>query len=174
LLRRGEYPPLDFHRGAANGDGSDGRGVVVMLFGILNFRRKVGKVNFQKDRHRLWSMYLKPEMAEAIRTLKRWKKRGFATRLAEQTGYTRQMMAAVLKQRESCGIEVAMAIAEVAGLRPNSGECWCYLFDCRLREIDPNSPKLNKKKFDGEIPYDSLSVAAEFRKLDNPDVEKKC
>jgi hypothetical protein len=109
-------------------------------------------------------MYLKPEMAEAIRQLKRWKKRGLATRLAEHTGYTRQMMAAILRQSESCSLDVAMALAELAGLRPNMGDCWCYLFDCRLREVESNNQCFNEDKYTGKRPYEAGSMSEEFRR----------
>jgi hypothetical protein len=144
-----------------------------MLRGVLHWGRRKVKMHFTKGRVRVWSLYLKPEMAEAIRNLKRWKKHGFATRLAEHTGFTRQMMAAVLRQKESCSVDVAMAIAEVAGLRPDEGECWCYLFEARLRETDSNSQTLNMDKFNGRRPYEKYSIAAEFRKLDDKNIEKR-
>ena len=67
----------------------------------------------------------------------------------------------------------AEVIVRVAVILNNTKTNWHKFFVIEVSDEKMSYQKYNMAKYSGEIPYASGSVAAEHRKLDNKNIEKK-
>lgn len=133
---------------------------------ILHYRHRNRKHKFTfKDVMRHSNLYLRKDVWEAIRKSHNWAKRGSASKLAKVLGCTRQYADMIINQKVGCSAWVIYQIVRLVNIP--KGDCWCYMF-VRGKEIDvdPNHPRWNYAKYEGEMPYGKYSSSAEMRKQD--------
>lgn len=86
-------------------------------------------------------------------------------------GITRQQVDRLAKQKIKVTDDTMIRWAMITGL----DDRWHVAFEilpCGLKKPD-NHQQFNMGKYKGELPYEKYSIAAEKRKIDDKDVEKK-
>ena len=107
---------------------------------------------------------MKKKTWEAICAIRGWQGKGSAARFAEEINITRQYAYGIINGTFGCSSNVMRKIIDLVGIKES---CWCHMFDkFNLKGIDPNHPIYNQAKFNGEVPYDPLSLSADLRAQD--------
>jgi len=132
------------------------------------------------DHHqdRLNPLRLKPEIFEAICALRGWATRGRQSRLAEELHITRYLMNRLINEPCPISAQTLCDLARILGMlkKDGKGRIICpnlgnlaYLDEV---SVSGSHPIWNYPKYRQERPYNRLSVNAEFRRIDNPNVEQ--
>lgn len=141
-----------------------------MLKNLLNsFERresKIVKLHITEDKFN-YSIYFSPH---ALDTIKLAKGIDNDAQLARMLGITRSYLSMLKNKKAQVTAEV---IVRVAVILNNTTTNWHKFFVIVPSDEKISYQKENMAKYKGHIPYDKHSLAAEHRKLDNPEVEKK-
>lgn len=111
---------------------------------------------------------LNEEKFETLSKLRGWRSR--YSDLALALGMTRSYVRRVLVGEEKMTELFMLRYIRVAGANPENPKEWGALFIPVLND-DDHEMAFNFPKLKDQIPYKALSVSAEFRRQDNPDVE---
>jgi hypothetical protein len=150
-------------------------GVMKTLFKL--FRYSGGRLESQTER--LNPLRLKPEIFEAICMLHGWHGRGKQARFAEELHITRYLVNRLLNEPCPISAQTLCDIARILGLFKQDSQGRIIAPELgNLAYIDPtvvanSHPVYNYPKYRQERPYNRLSVAAMFRRIDNPELEQE-
>jgi hypothetical protein len=140
------------------------------------FRYSVTKMEHQIER--LNPLRLKPEVFDAICNLHGWRGRGRQTRFAEELRITRYLINRLINEPCPLSAQLLCDIARMLGMYKKDESGRIIAPDLgNLAYIDPatvsdSHPIYNYPKYRKERPYNRLSVAALFRRIDDPNLEQ--
>lgn len=110
------------------------------------------------------------EKFETLAKLRGWTSK--YSNLAEATGLTRSYVRRVILGQERMSDHFMIQYIIVSGANPDNPKEWGSLFKI-IPINERNEMSFNYPKLRGHIPYKRLSLAAEMRRQDNPEVETR-
>lgn len=138
---------------------------------MLNFlkilKKDTVKTNYTNPKFR-YEIVFRPGAVESIKKVKGWKT---DSEMAKELDLTRAYVSLLKHGKASCTQTVITRVAACLG---NTGGSWWIHFEIiPVGFYKSGDPIYNQDKYAGRQPYERYSPTAEFRRLDNNEVETK-